>query len=304
MTPRHFLVLFNPRSGSTTPELRARIEEVLSAAGSCRIVDVPEEGDVGPTLVAIAASESITHLVAAGGDGTVNALLELARAHRLPILPLPLGTSSSIPMALGIRDVEHGLTLATDPAAEHRRDIDVAWVNGQPMVLVAAIGLHADAIGSTDPGLKAAVGPAAYVAWFAGAVARGDHFDVEIETGGARFSCATCAVTVANIARAGAIFAQGTGDVRADDGLLDVTIVLATSTTEMIAAGIELVQSVLSGEGVEGRSVLAFRASSLVLRPTTPRPLLVDGELVGEPSEVRIELVPGALSVIAPAPEP
>ncbi len=290
------VVLYNPGASSATSESEVALREGLALLGDVEFLELDERFTVA-RLDELAANADT--LIAAGGDGTVSALLPVAMRRELPVLVVPLGTSSSFSRALGIQDREHALSLLTEGTV---RAVDVALVNERPMVLLAALGLHADAVGNADRDLKATFGSAAYVMEFLSSLAKAEHFDVEITVGAQRFQCTSTAVTVANAARPGALLAQGQGDVVIDDGLLDVTIVLGSTSSDILVAGLELARGALSGEGVEGRNVLSFRTSELTLRPSTPRPLLIDGELLDAVDEVHIALRPAGLRVFAPPP--
>ena len=134
-------VLLNAQSGNvhTPPDadtVRAAFDrhglraEVLACTPARRLDDWLDDAlATGPAM-----------LVAAGGDGTVNAVAAKALRHDLPLGVLPLGTLNHF-----ARDL--GLPLSFDDAvavvaARRLRAVDVGEVNGQLFVNNASVGLY------------------------------------------------------------------------------------------------------------------------------------------------------------------
>jgi len=87
-------------------------------------------------------------------------------------------------------------------------------------------------------------------------------------------------------------------DARIDDGMLDVVVVPGRSTPRLIAC----LPSLYRGTHL-AHSMAALRRGKVVEAQSTSREVLVelDGEVVGS-LPVRVEILPGALSVLCPAP--
>ena len=81
-------------------------------------------------------------LVAAGGDGTVDDLLN--RHPGWPLAILPLGTENLLARGLGIDP--SGVNLAKVIAEGHRRTIDVGLAWDRRFVLMASVGFDAEVI--------------------------------------------------------------------------------------------------------------------------------------------------------------
>lgn len=122
-----------------------------------------EAGDA--TRFALAAVErGCDCVVAAGGDGTVNEVLQglmKVAADRRPSLGIvPLGTANDFATSVGIPlDPADALQLivGTQPAT-----IDIAWLNDRPFINVATGGLGVQVTTQTPEPLKKALGAAAY----------------------------------------------------------------------------------------------------------------------------------------------
>lgn len=121
-----------------------------------------ESGD-GRRLAATAAREGFDLVIAAGGDGTLNEVVNgLARAERAPRLALvPLGTANDF--AAGLRlpaEVGPAMRVAVEgePVA-----VDLARVNERYFVNVSTGGFGAEATESAGSDAKRRLGPLAYI---------------------------------------------------------------------------------------------------------------------------------------------
>ena len=91
-----------------------------------------------------ARSEHCDVVVAAGGDGTVGAAAAALAGTGRPLGILPLGTRNHFARDAGIPlAVEQAVDVV---AAGHRRDVDVAEVNGHAFVNNSAVGLYPEMV--------------------------------------------------------------------------------------------------------------------------------------------------------------
>ena len=122
-----------------------------------------EGGDID-RLVAEAINEGVTRIVAGGGDGTVNevvnALAKYALAERPELAILPLGTANDFASSCGIpTDVKDALVFA----AEHPAHVvDMIQVNDRYFINVASAGFGAQVTVDTPVELKNFLGGKAY----------------------------------------------------------------------------------------------------------------------------------------------
>ena len=160
-------VIFNPTArGDKAKSFRARLADL--GAG---IQLIPTSGpDSAPAQAAAAVDAGCTTLVAAGGDGTVNQVLNglvaaregLARA-RLAVLPL--GTVNVFAKELGIPTGFAGAWRVIQAGRERTIDLPVAEF-GPPerrerrcFAQLAGAGLDSRALSLVDWGLKKRIGP-------------------------------------------------------------------------------------------------------------------------------------------------
>lgn len=134
-------VVMNAGSGSDdTAAARRAIEEVLKDSGrEAKVFLAKRAGDL-PILAQRAAETRPAILAAAGGDGTLNAVASVARAHDLPFAVIPLGTFNYFARELGIPlDVAAAARLI---GAGRLRRVAVGQVNDRLFLNNASIGLY------------------------------------------------------------------------------------------------------------------------------------------------------------------
>ena len=87
-------------------------------------------------------------LVAAGGDGTLCAVANVAMAHDLPMVVVPAGTRNHFALDLGLDLADPVGVLRGSLASGHERPVDVGTVNGSTFLNNVSLGVYAVAVGS------------------------------------------------------------------------------------------------------------------------------------------------------------
>jgi lipid kinase YegS len=139
--------------------------EAVRAAGHLLDVRVTWEAGQASDFAREAAASGVDVVVAGGGDGTVNEIVQGLLSKSDPKTPalaiLPLGTANDLARGLNVPldDPLAALTLAAEGVISA---IDVGFVNDRPFVNVASGGFGAEVTARTSPELKNALGSAAY----------------------------------------------------------------------------------------------------------------------------------------------
>jgi YegS/Rv2252/BmrU family lipid kinase len=288
-----------PRGGTASREEHERACALLGAALELDVVEVAE-GASPVALAREALARGAKLLIASGGDGTVSAVGGALISEPAGVLGiLPRGTANSIATHLGIpRDTEGACAAIL---GGHTRTIDTATVNGRPMLLMATIGLHAEAITDVDPERKQRLGALAYVLEEVDRVRDAELFAVTIDANGQHATCEANSVTVANIARPATLLAQGPATIEDDDGLLDVTLVAIRGLAEAVATSLHLATRVLTQAPAERENIGHFRTTEIRIETGEPKRVMVDGEDADE-TPVLIRCAPQSLRVLVPTP--
>ncbi len=100
-------------------------------------------------------------VVAAGGDGTVNEIVNGLRGTSIPLAIVPLGTANVVAAEIGL-PAEAG-PLAELIAHERPRALRPGRLDGRRFMMMAGIGADAHAVASVSPAWKRRAGKLAYV---------------------------------------------------------------------------------------------------------------------------------------------
>lgn len=286
-----------PRGGSASEEDLEQAQALLSQSLQLEVLRV--ERDQSPAdLARQAVGAGSKVVIVSGGDGSVSSVASVIVGREDVALGIiPRGTANSIAAFLGIpRDLEAACSIIRDG---HTRSIDTARVNGISMVLMATIGLHAEAITEVDPERKKRYGAFAYVIEEVERMLDAELFDTTVEANGHCDTFSVNAVTVANIARPATLVAQGPATIVEDDGLLDVTFVAIRGFADAVATSLHLATSALRQQPAERDNVGFFRTKRVRLDTAQPKRVMVDGEDATE-TPVVIECIPRSLRVLVP----
>jgi YegS/Rv2252/BmrU family lipid kinase len=290
-------LIHSPRGGSATDEDLEQTRTLLSHSLDLEVLRV--EGDTNPADLArqaVAAGAKV--VIASGGDGSVSSVASaIVGRDDVALGIVPRGTANSIAAFLGIpRDLETACAIIRDG---HTRQIDTARVNDVSMVLMATIGLHAEAITDVDPERKKRFGAFAYVLEEVERMLDAELFDVTIDANGQEVTLPANSVTVANIARPATLLAQGPASIIEDDGLLDVTIVAIRGFADAVGTTLHLATSALRQQPAERDNVGFFRTKRIRITTSQSKRVMVDGEDATQTPLV-IECVPRSLRVLVP----
>ena len=283
-------VIFNPCARSAKNGDRAEELQALSP----RIVLHPtqEAGDAR-RLAAMLAAEGAPVVVAAGGDGTinevVNGLAASGRGAETALGLLPSGTMNVFAMDLGL-PVERPDECWALIEGGQTREIDVWRANDEHFVQLAGAGLDARVIEGTTWESKKALGPLSYVLSAVQTLQKPAPL-LTVRTP-FREAVQGTVVLVGNGRSYGGPFRFFPAADFAD-GLLDVVVMRRHGLAEFMRLGMALV----SGQFAPDGDVLAFKASELEITADEPVPFEADGELSGA-TPLRIRLADFRLRVL------
>jgi len=292
-------VIFNPTArGEKAKRFRRHLDAI---ANECALKMTAAPGDARK-LAKEAIAEGFEIIVAGGGDGTVNEVLNgIGDApdgfERARLGVLPLGTVNVFARELGIPSK---LEKAWEIIRKERESkIDLPWVefgaNGNRQkryfVQLAGAGLDARAIELVKWQVKKIVGPLAYVmAGFHALLGPPSKIGVS----GGKQSSTGGLVMIGNGRLYGGEFRLfPKADLR--DGLLEICVLPRVNWFTLVRCSPELLlRGVLPASYHE-----LFQAESVTLTSETPTPVQIDGELIGQlPATFSLER--SRLRVIAP----
>jgi diacylglycerol kinase (ATP) len=295
-------LIFNPVSGAgNAPQELEQIHAQLEDQVDLEVLFTSPE-DSAEELTRQAIAQGAELIIASGGDGTVSAVAAVLLNGEIPLAVIPRGTANAFAAALN-------LPTAIDQACEvilqgQPQRIDCALCNGQPMVLLAGIGLEAVTIGETDRDSKQRFGFLAYLTTAVQQLQNLQPFQATLDFGDRQETFTdVLAITVANLAPSTSILAQGTGATCAQDALLDVTVLTKADEGEVLgilSASYELFQAALQENPAEHPHIHSWRSPQVQVTTEPAQALLVDGELVGNPTTCQFQVLPRSLWVQQP----
>jgi diacylglycerol kinase family enzyme len=286
------------------PPVRTTIESVLGAAGRpFEIFDTEVPGGIAvATRRAVERAREVDGaVVAAGGDGTLNAVAQAALAADRPFGAIALGTFNYF-----ARDQ----SLPLEPEAATRavllpdlRPVQVGLVNGRLFLVNASLGLYPQLLEDREQ-FKSRFGRRRVIALLAalGTIARADtRLSLEIETADTRRVLRTAALVVGN----NRLQLEQLGLPEApvvDHGLLVAMFVRPTGTATLLWLLARAFAGRLDGTREVERLALPRLQVSLSggARRRAPLRLAVDGETLLMPQPLTFEVAPRPLMLIAP----
>lgn len=324
-------MIFNSVSGKGDPNADlAAIRTALEKSFSLVIIwqTTPEKG--GQKLGQEALTDGASVLVACGGDGTVAGVAcavkqySAARAEATPPVlgVVPRGTANAMCAAL---DIPMNVKRAAEMIASGNvRKIDFPGVVHSDMevpssmLLLCGIGLEAETVKRADRGMKRMLGTLAYAVAGLASIWQQKSFKTDLILYDMDDSLMFAdgivqsrelhlknlklkGVTIANAAPATSVLAQGIGQVRPDDGLLEVVCISSKTTLGMLRTMLSMLCSAMLRTREHRGNVYGLRARKVEITCDPPQHIVIDGEHAGV-TPITLEMSPSdrQVQVIAP----
>ena len=271
MNKKHkILVILNPAArGERAKALR---DKIASLSHHVLVRSTTSPGDARG-LAARAVTQGYGTIVAAGGDGTINEVVNGIGGAAVRFGILPVGTMNVFATELGIP--QNNLAKAWQVIeAGFLRLVDLPRANHEYFVQLAGVGLDAEVVRQTTPDSKKVLGPMSYLLTLAQVAARQPpKIHIEPVDGATREGSF---VLVGNGRLYGGPFVLFK-DARLDDGLLDVLVFQNQSHWDLI----RYFQAIVFGNHPTLPDVEYFQSRGLRLTSHDPVPVEIDGELTG-----------------------
>ena len=166
---RRVLIIFNPIAGRRRHKrLRQVIDRLTELTCSVTLRETKHQGDA-EGIARRAVFEDFDVIVAAGGDGTINEVVNGLASHKdTPEMPtprlgiIPLGTANVLAIEIGL-DPKNIEKIASTIAVGNGRKVHLGVANGRHFLLMAGAGLDARVVEGINPTFKRATGKFAYV---------------------------------------------------------------------------------------------------------------------------------------------
>ena len=283
------VIILNPAAGS---EQAARWREHIESIAPGGDLFTTSRSGEAETLARRAADKGFEKIVAAGGDGTVNEVVNGLVGSGATLGLLPMGTVNVFAMELGLPT--HDLELCWDIIqGENTRLVDLPSANGKYFVQLAGVGLDAQVVKETSLAFKRSFGPLSYLISAAQIAARRPP-RLFIESENASIDEGSF-VLVGNGRFYGGPF-PFFKHAAIDDGLFDVVVFKRLGYLEII----KYLQDVVFSSDIRVPEIEYFQTRHLRVTSEQNVPVELDGELAGS-CPVDFQIRERAVRVLAPA---
>jgi YegS/Rv2252/BmrU family lipid kinase len=296
---QYFAVMIaNPTSGSYAQhaqELEENIAFLRQSGWNVELRLMEAAGDAR-RLAHEAVEQKADVVIAAGGDGTINEVIQKLAGSETALGVLPIGTVNvwaremDIPLDSGgaCEVLLHGTT----------RRVDLGRVNDHYFLLMVGIGFDGEVTQSVENKPLKRLGVLGYLLASIWVRFRFDGFRASLKIDEREVRTRAVQIVIGNTRLYGGAI-KFTWQAKCDDGLLDVCIVHKGSTLSQMLMILDLL---LQRE--RGRQRVSYETcESLELRTRRPIAMQIDGDPAGQ-TPATLSAVPDALKVIVPQKRP
>ena len=306
-------VILNPYANGVRAGRRSQaVCSALNAVGVHYDLTVLRRPGQAKEEALAAANGAYDAVVAAGGDGTVNEivnglLLAAGKEATCPLGILPLGTGNDFREMMGLpRDLVSGGRVI---AGRHTRQIDAGWVSfsaGQASWPELWQGHYFDnnCAAAMEPvvtleaqRIKRLSGSIRYLAAVISTLRKLTAWNMEITWDEGRIKGPTYLLSIANTPRTGGRFSIAPG-ASSQDGLLDFVIVPEVGRSAVLV----ILSRLFLGTHVRDSRVVSGRTRHLVIDSRPATPLHADGELLTRSAQsIHVQVLPGRITLLTPS---
>ncbi|MCA9015794.1 MAG: YegS/Rv2252/BmrU family lipid kinase, partial [Planctomycetaceae bacterium] len=241
-------------------------------------------------LSARSAEDQPVCVVAAGGDGTVQDVVNRYPDHKIAILPL--GTENLLARYFGIK--KSGQFVAEMIAGGCTREIDLCELNQRKFVLMASIGFDAAVVETLTLNRTGNISHLSYLKPIWNTLCAYPFEPLQITTDNGAQEITAYHAIVVNIPAYGLNlnFAPTAND---HDGMLDLILLRKKGIWSML----KYVFRIIRGTHLDVRSVQKLQAKQIRIQSARAVPIQTDGDASGStPAEIKV--IPAAARFIVP----
>ena len=311
---KRMLIIVNPYATTVSDRLKNLVVYALQARYDVEAVDT-EAAEHAIEIGREARDGGYDIVVAFGGDGTLNEVANGLAGTDVPVSVLPGGSTNVVARTLGIpNDVvdatEHLIGLADD---FHPRKIDLGRCNGRHFVFACGVGLDATVVkrvdahpAPQDPGAASGTTRWAAISGFYRHYLR-NPVRLELEVDGEKYEGVTA---IAQNSDPFTYFAKRPiricEDIDLDDGTISMALLHRAKQRDMLPVATRVLSRKL--HVCKHRQIDEFDdVTDAMVRSVSmdddgqprPFPVQVDGDYIGEHTELRFTVDPAALTIVA-----
>jgi YegS/Rv2252/BmrU family lipid kinase len=288
------VLIANPAARRVQTEVPLeRMVQWLGEAGldvDLRLTCAPGDGE---RLAREAVAAGAPRIIAAGGDGTLNEVLQAVAGSEVDLALLPLGTGNVMARSMGLDEMDLRGACQVAATGQARR-IDLGRMGERFFVATAGVGLDAEIARNLDPWWKQRIGRFAFLGEFFRTALLNEPRVFRIRVGGEELTGPMWAILVCNTNEY-TWRMRPSPDARDDDGLLDAVFVHRTGFLDLIDLAARMF--VEGQHASEHPNATVLRVGEMEIDADPPAPWQTEGD-VGGMTPVRAEVVPQALRLV------
>lgn len=296
---RKIIFLLNPTAGtSKKSRIRNIIQERMTAHQDIafEILPTSANGDYAHIRTKI-ETEHIREVIIAGGDGTINSVVNSLRDLDLNFGLIPCGSGNGLALTAGIpKNTSKALDLIFSGTPRY---VDAFSINSQFSCMLSGLGFDAQV--AHDFAKQHTRGLATYIKQTCANFIKAHPYTFEITTPESKIRTEAYFVSIANSNQFGNQFTIAP-QASLTDGLLDIVIVQRMSKAKML---ISVLKQVTNGDAhkhpYKKQGVIYFQTRKLTIKNVDAAPLHIDGDPVATAADFAIEIIPRAFRLIQPA---
>ena len=283
--------IYNPYSGENS--IINELDNVIKLHQEVDLTVVPYRIQKGKDLAEALdiIDETYSYILIAGGDGTVDSLVN-AMKHRninIPIGILPVGTANDFGKFINMpTDIQEACKQILDskPVA-----VDVGKINDKYFINVASTGLFTDISQKIDVNLKNTIGKLAYYLKGIEELPNFRKLKVKLSSKECNYDGEMYLLLVFNGKTAGNLNLATEAEIT--DGKLDVIMFKAIQIIELLPLFIKL----LKGEHLDSDKVVYFKTDDVYIESSEDIVTDIDGER-GPDFPLRIQCIKGGIKLL------
>lgn len=264
-------VFFNPASGGYSDRRARTLLDMLRGAGFDAVSHLPHSaGETTRLVTSVCAGESPPLVIVAGGDGTVNAVINGIVPGRCIIGIIPFGTANVLARELGILSVEDAVSRIRRGMV---RPVSVGEATAldcsKRFILMAGVGVDGSIVSRVRTGEKRLFGKGAYLLAAVRELAAWDGRTMTVRDGDRLLTCHS--VVVANASRYAGPY-RIAPDADLFSPLVTVVPIIDTTRAGFLRIGWQLVT------GRTGRIARSSWKTAGPILVESDRPVQLDGD--------------------------
>ena len=286
------LVMYNPISGRGKSSLLAQAIAALLQSIPCDVELVQTHPSSPESWLTPKLQFKPDAVIAVGGDGTLRQVASGLVGTSIPLYHAACGTENLFAKSMGMSSTPKVVIAATENAKA--QTIDTATANGEFLVLMASVGFDAGVVADLAKHRGTSITHLSYIAPIIRQLFKWNLPVITIEVDGEEIVSNTKGWAV--IANSNA-YARGLNpaiDADNTDGKLDVVFFPLKSRFQLW----KWIRLMKRGTQLQQPEVVYVKGESVSVRTTTPSPWQIDGDSIGNASNMNITCVPKSLSVL------